>query len=411
MSTTDNSCAICAEDNQTLYQCCPNKTDSLCETCWSKLIETKIGTGKIGPIYLGEFRCEICHQLIERERLPEAIQTRLNSILSTIPNTKHPTTIEDFNYVYNSSGELRHRTTDEKFIFLSQRHYNLLGACIDQYIQSLMKGDLWNYKEIWLPLKDDGNSGDDDHHDQVNIFTSDDFMSNEEGCLILIQGSGVVRPGQWARSCCINESLDIGSMFPYMKKAKENHLSVIILNPNQTSYVDKQTCDNHDENEQDDLNSYYLSSKSLPRPLTKKIPNLSTNREHVLYVYDQIISKCPAKKFYIVAHSAGGDSTMYLLRKRQEQLQAQLSKIAFTDSVHSVLPFESKEIRNFLKANAIHFVASDEPMGSPIDSAYRFSHEPACEEVSAGHPKHEYTSGHCVNGVFEFFFPIEKTKL
>lgn len=408
MTTTD-TCAICAEEDRTLYQCCPKKDDSLCEACWTKLIETKITTGKIGPVFTGDLQCEICHQSIERERLPEAIQTRLTGILSTIPKTKTPTAIEDFNYAYNSSGELHRRDTDEKFIFLSQRHYNLLGACIDQYIQSIMKTDPWNYRELWLPLRDDEG---DDHHDQVNIFTSEDFSSNEEGCLILIQGSGVVRPGQWARSCCINESLDIGSMFPYMNKAKEHHLSVIILNPNQTSYVDKQSCDSQDENGQnDDLTSFYLSSIPLPRPSTKKISNLSTNREHVLYVYDQIISKCPAKTFYIVAHSAGGDSTMYLLRKRQEQLHGRLSKIAFTDSVHSVLPLESKEIRNFLKANAIHFVASDEPMGKAIDSTYHFSKEAACEEVSAGHPKHEYTSGHCVEGVFEFFFPIEKTKL
>jgi hypothetical protein len=53
-------------------------------------------------------------------------------------------------------------------------------------------------------------------------------------------------------------------------------------------------------------------------------------------------------------------------------------------------------------------------MGASIDYAYDFSEKPACEEVSAGHPKHEYTSGCCVEGVFQFFFPleqIEKTKL
>jgi hypothetical protein len=252
-------------------------------------------------------------------------------------------------------------------------------------------------------------------------------------------------------------------MFPYMTKAKEHNLSVIILNPNQTSYIDEKPNDignaisaskeegatttevvtsvdkeegattedttpmsmevdvkaqkpvDTDENSSNnDLNSFYLSSAPLPRPLTKKIPNLSTNREHVLYVYDHIISKCPAKQFYIVAHSAGGDSLMYLLRKRQDHILPTLSKIAFTDSVHSTLPFETKEIKQFLKAKAIHFVASDQPMGASIDYAYDFSEKPACEEVSAGHPKHEYTSGCCVEGVFQFFFPleqIEKTKL
>lgn len=254
-------------------------------------------------------------------------------------------------------------------------------------------------------------------------------------------------------------------MLPYMDKAKEHNLSVIILNPNQTSYVDKEpaieqgervqhnentandkdqnatkqeentsivntttadtkvdttTSDSKEENSlNDDIISFYVCSAPLPSPPTKKIPNLSTNREHVLYVYDNIITNCPAKKLYIVAHSAGGDGLMYLLRKRQDQILPSLAKIAFTDSVHSLLPFESNEIKSFMKANATHFVASDEPMGTPIDHAYDFSHKPACQEVSAGHPKHEYTSGYCVKGVFDFFFPsqissedgIDKTKL
>jgi hypothetical protein len=256
-----------------------------------------------------------------------------------------------------------------------------------------------------------------------------------------------------------------------MTKAKEHNLSVIILNPNQTSYIDEKSTDTEDTNRVNNeenvttenttsmniddsvvaenitsmnteegvaaegatssdteakpivneekspnnhLISFYLSSDPLPRPLTKKIPNLSTNREHILYVYDNIISKSPAKNFYIVAHSAGGDGLMYLLRKRQDIILSKSIKIAFTDSVHSLLPLETKEIKNFLKANAIHFIASDEPMGTPIDYVYDFSQIPACQEVSAGHPKHEYTSGHCVEGVFQFFFPseqIDKTKL
>ncbi|CAF0829909.1 unnamed protein product [Adineta ricciae] len=426
-----DTCPVCAEDSVTLHQCCPNKKDSLCEPCWSKIISGEIERGRIGSLFLGELLCNFCNKPIERNRLPKDLQSRLNNILLTIPRTKTPKSIEDFNYSYKDSNHLTHSLTNEKFVFLSQRHYNALGACIDVYIQSVMKSDQWNYKEIWLPEKSENV---DDHHDQVNIFTSNDFETNENGCLILLQGSGVVRLGQWARSCCINESLDIGSMFPYMKKAKEHGLSVIILNPNQTSYVEKQICDNgtttlsdrktnsteqqssatnrqaDDKKTTDsdnDLISYYLSPDPLPYPITKKIPNLSTNREHVLHVYDNVISKCPAKKFYIVAHSAGGDGLMFLLRKRQNTILKKTWKVAFTDSVHSVLPLESNEIKNFLKLHAIHFVASDQPMGEELDSVYDFSHGSACQEVSAGHPKHEYTSGYCVEGVFNFFFPSD----
>ena len=94
--------------------------------------------------------------------------------------------------------QLRHCITNKKFIFISQRHYELLGRAIQNYIQSLMKTNPWNYQEIWLEFN------------QVNIFISNDFQTNLNGCLILIQGIGAVRAGQWSRSCCINESLDIG---------------------------------------------------------------------------------------------------------------------------------------------------------------------------------------------------------
>ncbi|CAF4567093.1 unnamed protein product [Rotaria sp. Silwood2] len=209
ISKTIDECAICNEESTKLYQCCSNENDRICDLCWSKIISSVIKNGKIGLLFTEKLPCDFCHEPIKRDCLPEEIQTRINSILSTIPKTKNPKFIEEFNYSYNNSNELHHCLTNEKFVFLTQRHYNLLGSCIDTYIQSLIKSDPWNYEEIWLPIKDEPTN---DHHDQVNIFTSNDFKTNENGCLILIQGSGVVRPGQWARSCCINESLDIGSM-------------------------------------------------------------------------------------------------------------------------------------------------------------------------------------------------------
>jgi hypothetical protein len=206
-SSAADECPVCREESQTRYQCCPNQEDSLCESCWSRTISDVIGKGKIAWLFTGKLTCDYCREPIDRDRLPEQIQLKLKNILLTIPKSQTPKSIEEFNYSYNHSKELRHCLTNEKFIFLTQRHYNLLGNCIDTYIQSLMKDDPWNYNEIWLPLKDENTN---DHHDQVNIFTSNDFETNENGCLILIQGSGVVRPGQWARSCCINETLDIG---------------------------------------------------------------------------------------------------------------------------------------------------------------------------------------------------------
>jgi len=36
----------------------------------------------------------------------------------------------------------------------------------------------------------------------------------------------------WARYCCVNESLDVGSMIPYVRWANFQGYSTIIMNPN-----------------------------------------------------------------------------------------------------------------------------------------------------------------------------------
>ncbi|CAM4819051.1 unnamed protein product [Rotaria magnacalcarata] len=91
-----------------------------------------------------------------------------------------------------------------------------------------------------------------------------------------------------------NNNLVQISMFPYMTKAKEHNLSIIVLNPNQTSYIDKQTYSNQEDTKasSENLDLFYLSLEPLPLlSSTKSIPNLSTSYEHFLYVYDNIIAK------------------------------------------------------------------------------------------------------------------------
>jgi len=51
--------------------------------------------------------------------------------------------------------------------------------------------------------------------------------------LLLIFCLFVCRPGVWARSLCINDTVHTGSMLPFVGKAKYLGYSVLILNPNQ----------------------------------------------------------------------------------------------------------------------------------------------------------------------------------
>jgi len=50
--------------------------------------------------------------------------------------------------------------------------------------------------------------------------------------------------------------------------------------------------------------------------------------------------------------------------------------------------------------NAIHYEASNKPIMSKISADFNFD---TCPIVSAGHPKHEYTTGYSQNAIFDQF--------
>jgi serum/glucocorticoid-regulated kinase 2 len=93
---------------------------------------------------------------------------------------------------------------------------------------------------------------------------------------VLIQGTGAVRAGVWARSVCINESIERGSMLPLIKIAQANGMSVIVFNPN------------------------------LSRKDGRIIPYSHSMEEHSKFVWYRYVEPSHFEEIYIVAHSAGG---------------------------------------------------------------------------------------------------------
>lgn len=68
-------------------------------------------------------------------------------------------------------------------------------------------------KEVFIP--------ENENEAKCNIFMSPDFNEpaeeadpSSDSAMVLIQGTGQVRAGVWARSVCINESFEKGSMLP-----------------------------------------------------------------------------------------------------------------------------------------------------------------------------------------------------
>ena len=139
----------------------------------------------------------------------ETVQKQLDLVEQTIPDQSN--NLSDFHYTFDAMPEwaqdqpLQMFTNDKaglfvndidggKFHFVSQRHYDALGDFVLKYIQEELLIKRLGLEEHWLPL-DSSDSKDK----LVNIFMSKDALTNPDKLMVLIQGSGAVRPGQWAR--------------------------------------------------------------------------------------------------------------------------------------------------------------------------------------------------------------------
>ena len=133
---------------------------------------------------------------------------------------------------------------------------------------------------------------------------------------MLIQGTGAVRAGIWARKPIINDSLDIGTVFPMVLWAKQRGLAVLIMNPN--------------------------CSKD---PITGKLIKGHTMDSHCEYLWEKLVANTlPDRPLLMVAHSAGGycaAKIVHRFSKRKNMINPtgenffkRAVAVAFTDSCH-----------------------------------------------------------------------------
>ena len=280
------------------------------------------------------------------------------------------------NYKYNDKGELRHKETGQGVGKLSQKEYELVGKYVQKYVEELLIKK-FNLTTLYVPnSKSTDFTIRDESQPQCKIVTTKDFPTNPK-CLMLIQGTGAVRLGQWARSVCINENIYLGSMIPYVELAIKNNFSVIIFNPNESRD--------------------FLYEE-------KRIKEFSTMQDHSVYVYNNIIkTNKNIKDIYIVAHSMGGACTVeILLENKEDLLSGKIKKIAFTDSVHGeeYKYLGNDGIEQFRKISR-NYIGSKKPAGEFVRD-YTTSYG-GVDCYSSGHHKHEYTSGYAIDEIFKYF--------
>uniref|UniRef100_A0A671Y8M4 ARB2 cotranscriptional regulator A n=1 Tax=Sparus aurata TaxID=8175 RepID=A0A671Y8M4_SPAAU len=272
------------------------------------------------------------------------------------PPFTFPKTLEEFEYAFNEYGQLRHIKTGEPFVFnaredlhrWNQKRYEALGEIITQYVYELLEKKC-NMTKAILPV----DASEDEP--TTFIYLSPDALSNPSKLLVLIQGSGVVRAGQWARRLIINQDLDSGTQIPFITRAMEEN---------------------------------------------------GSSEEHVLYVWDHFVSKAAAKNVFIVAHSYGGLSFVELMNQREMQVKNRVCAVALTDSAHNIwLQETSKGTQDWMQQHCCNWVSSPEPLDTPLDPML-----PDCPRVSAGTERHELTSWLSFNSIFRFFSEVLEVK-
>lgn len=102
----------------------------------------------------------------------------------------------------------------------------------------------------------------------------------------------------------------------------------------------------------------------------------------------------------VVAHSFGGVVASKLAIEFPSAWLHRVRAVAFTDSVHSDLPFKkNEEIRDWFETHARNWVTSDEDLDTSITHRGLRDVVPC---VSAGHEKHENTSWAAFPSVWGF---------
>ncbi|XP_056888026.1 cotranscriptional regulator FAM172A homolog isoform X4 [Takifugu flavidus] len=272
------------------------------------------------------------------------------------PPFSFPKTLEEFEYAFNEDGQLRHTETGEPFVFnaredlhrWNQKRYEALGEIITLYVYELLEKTC-NMTKAILPV--------DASPDEPTsfIYLTPDALLNPSKLLVLIQGSGVERAGQWARRLIINQDLDSGTQIPF---------------------------------------------------ITRAIQENASSEEHVVHVWDHFVSKAEAKNVFIMAHSYGGLSFVELMNQRETDVKNRVRAVAFADSAHNIWHQDtSKGTQDWMQQHCCNWVSSSEPLDAPLDSML-----PDCPRVSAGTERHELTPWMSFNSIFRFFNEVLELK-
>uniref|UniRef100_A0A8C5FWL7 ARB2 cotranscriptional regulator A n=1 Tax=Gadus morhua TaxID=8049 RepID=A0A8C5FWL7_GADMO len=314
------------------------------------------------------------------------------------PPLTFPATLEEFEYAFNQKGQLRHIKTGEAFVFnakedlhrWNQKRYEALGEILTQYVYELLEKECSLTKAI-VPVDAV------DEEASSFIFHSADALTNPARLLVLIQGSGVVRAGQWARRLIINQDLDSGTQIPFITRAMQEGYGVLVLNPNEnhleverpgsTTPPPAATPEPADEPAEKRERKDEKEGKKK-REFYEKYRNPQRERE---------TEQTPIRVGGGGAGERGGGAwdSLFMIFISKSLVCA----VALTDSAHNIwLQDSSKSMQDWMQERCRNWVSSPLPLDAPVDAML-----PDCPRFSAGTERHELTSWTSFDSIFRFF--------
>ncbi|CAH0486219.1 unnamed protein product [Peronospora farinosa] len=250
--------------------------------------------------------------------------------------------LEEFDYYFDGTGTLRHcRTNQAVYELMSDERRageldDIVKAAIF-HIQMEMLAEL-AFKQARVPLDP---QPDEPKEARSSVFLTSDWRTNTN-LLVVVNGGRGAQPGIWSRDLLIQEGLELGSMLPVMRRATTCNFAVLVLNPS--------------------TNNVTIGNDTFP------IRGNSSPDEHILYMWDNIVSRAQARNVYMLAYSFGARSVLTLIQNREEQVVKRVNALVFAEGAYHMDPSTtSPSVAQFLKQRAINFKGDAQvPVGGHI---------------------------------------------
>ncbi len=210
------------------------------------------------------------------------------------------------------------------------------------------------------------------------------------------------------------DSLQTGSILPYLERAKAEGYAVVVLNPNFNEHKVKLTRQQQkqqlgkatvkrkrfEKKQQQQEKEQLYDNDDEEEEVICPIPGNENGFKHALCVWDSVIRRRAAfaRQIGIVAHSFGGNFAIALMADRWRQLRRRLKAVAFLDSVHDEIIIDGKTPRpvvEFLQMSSKHWVRSNRPLDDEEEEVIIINQPHSVVSSSSTSSNFSSTAGHC----------------